>query len=107
MGCHMKIRMLLCALGSLLISRAALASGDFVIRGDQSSSLLSEVPIEVTHSDLWLTKKSESAAEEKLRGILADIELFTKTDENQVKNPQEDLVNSSRLSSEPRSGDAP
>lgn len=107
MRSHMKIRMLLCALGALFVSRAALASGDFVIRGDQSSSLLSEVPIEVTHSDLWLSKKSESAAEEKLRGLLADIELFTKIDENQVKNSQEDLVNSSSLSSEPRSGDAP
>lgn len=104
---HIKIRMLLCALGALFVSTAALASGDFVIRGDQSSSLLSEVPIEATHPDLWLSKKSESAAEEKLRGLLADIELFTKIEENQVKNSQEDLVNSSSLSSEPRNGDAP
>ncbi|MEY4065247.1 MAG: hypothetical protein RIR26_1455 [Pseudomonadota bacterium] len=59
---------------SFLISGGAWASGDFVIRGEQSKSLLSEAPVEskinLSSMEDYLTQE----AQDELRTMLSEID---------------------------------
>lgn len=69
-------------LGFLLIPLTAFAGDDFVIRGDQPTSIISEIPIEPKIQPQWLRDDTGLSVELQLQKLFADIELFTKPSEN-------------------------
>jgi hypothetical protein len=59
---------------SLLLSSGAFGSGDFVIRGEQSRSLLSEVPVESKPTLSALDEYLSQEAQAELRAMLFEID---------------------------------
>lgn len=59
---------------SLLFSGGAFGSGDFVIRGEQSRALLSEVPVESKPSLTSLDEYLSQEAQAELRAMLFEID---------------------------------
>ncbi|MBM3382166.1 MAG: hypothetical protein FJY29_06980 [Betaproteobacteria bacterium] len=100
MGSHFEKRIFSVLLVGLLHVGSAHASDDLVIRGDQSKSLLSEVPLPLKALPDWFFEESPTDADAQLKKLLADVELFTRTpattESNQNSNsiPPKDKPNS-------------
>lgn len=90
---------LMTVFGLLLIPHNALASGDVVIRGDQPTSIISHVPVEPKLPPVWLTEGTGPTADDQLRQLFAELELFTQPPSgDELKSP--DAVTKAAAASE-------
>lgn len=80
---HFKRRIIPLFIFGLLDFGHAIAADKFIIRGDQSRSLLHEVPLPLKALPDWFFEGKQSDTDEQLKNLLADVEFFTRSPETE------------------------